>query len=324
MDKFQTILSYNCMNQEGFSGCIYYTGEDVPSLGIIRGEDLNSVISKIVSYMDSLDDSFQNAQKATSITSDDVKSNVPSSTIKGVSSRCALEIIEREFNYSIDTTTSGTNFTYDLSNVVLNLPRDYQHVSTRVIAYGNQTNSSSTLVADTKGVNGGFPVSNSAYPLTVDIVSRIKTECGDIDMTSTLSLTNTPGNYKKVLSVKDLTNVSSQDATVTDHITQLQGMVANLQADVDNMKSVKTSTGNSSDIVAAIQNQDAKLQDVSSKISDPSNLPVSYQDSNSSTQTRTVAQALSDANAQIANLKTQLQDLKTQNTSLQSKVDSIR
>lgn len=324
-DKFQTLLSVNCLNQEGFSQCIIYTGDSIPFLGVEKGDDLDTVISKVSSFLEGLDDSFKTATKNTSLTSDDIKPNIPSSSISGASSRCALEIVEKTFNYSVTPTQSGTNFTYDLSNIINNLPDKFEHVNTKVTASGSPSSSGSTLISDTSGVSGGFPVSISSYPITVDINSRIKTECGDIDLKSTLTVTNTTGNFQKNISVKDLGNIDTQNASLSDYLSQIQGSLNNLKGEVDNIKSIKTQgSTTSSDIVSVIQNQDAKIADVSSKVSNPSNLSVKYRNLNSVSVDASISNALTDLNANLQSLKSEVKDLKAENNSLKSKVSALQ
>jgi len=247
------------MGLENFTKCIRYQGADIPEFGIICGDDLETVILKLSGNPGGKLTSMVNdvSVLVNTLTTDKIASLAETSYAGA--SPCALAIKKRDFTYTLITSQTGATFTYDVTDAINALPSGYTHAATSVKAYG-ALYSGSTAVATTKSQSAGFDIKVNRFPITVDIVSRIKTPCGDIDLSKTISIPSPSqsGTFRKDFDVRDLVGGSQGEMNLTKHLNQIEDQLRYLRNRVDSLFGIEVD-GTTYDIRSLVEILNSKV-----------------------------------------------------------------
>jgi len=297
-------MPLNCQDNELPSGCVTYSGGDIPVMDIKFGDSMDTVISKIAAYIGSLSPTEQ-----APITTDNILSK---GVLRKGTSILAANIIKRDFEYSLVSNGQAVVLNWNLTPVIQQLPPDYNVGLTKVIISGRNTNSSN-VITDSKSPSANLTVAVDRFPVTVDFHIRVISPGGNIDMKKSIDLVNPAiqGSYRAILDPTDL-NPQSGEIGLTEHLNAISGQIADLQNKQNSVKDV------SPDV--ALQGQD--IDSLKSTVEDPTTLPVSYtkEGTTSSAQIGTV---LNDLYSQIKTLKDKDASNQQQINNLRSQLDTL-
>lgn len=304
----------NCLGNEVDSGCVIYNGPDIPSLGIVSGEAMDSVISKIAGMSQTQDSASAN------LTSDDI---VSKSIIRNGTTFCSSKIVVRDFTYAISNSTSSTTFSYNLLNFAKALPQGYEVVSSRIRAIGSPNEKGSNIISDNKALSSGFGIGLNRYPVTVNITVRVQSDCGDIDFTKTVYLpsASTSGTFRALLDANDITNSLPGEIKLTDQLTKLETDVDVLRAQMSS-NGIVVINGDEKDLSAEVATQKGEIESLQTTLSDPSTLKVNYNKDNQS-RSAPIASAINDLYAEIELLRQEKRASDTEIASLKSQLNSL-
>lgn len=243
------------------------------------------------------------------ITTDEITSK---SLVRNPGSVCGSKILNRTYEYTLTTSQTGSIFGWNLSDVVKGLPTGYSASTTRVKLSGSTVNGKN-VIADSRKQSGGVNINTDRYPVTVDVLVRVTSPCGDIDMESTLILSSPAktGKYSAVLSVKDL-NPATGEVVLTEQLDGLEAQVYDLGVQVTNLP----------DTTVELEKQQVQIDALDSAISNASTLSVNYE-SNGSKFTDELGDVLTALYSEINSLKTTVVSLEVEVASLRAAVDSI-
>lgn len=197
----------NCLSQETDLRCVYdgRTGESLTSiLDSLAGQSSSAKTDDVV------------------ITSDDI---VSKSLMRSKSYVCSAKIVKRDFTYGLSISQNTTLFTWDFLGVLQVLPAGYKTAKIEVKATGQSTGTNALI--NSKTASGGTSINASSFPVSVDILVRLTSPCGDIDLTSSLTLNNpiAVGTYGTKFDAKDL-NPQTGTISLTNQLDSLESQVS--------------------------------------------------------------------------------------------------
>lgn len=259
-----------CMGMTYFTQCGEYTGPDIPSYGISTGMSLDDVIEKLAGIS-----SAELTSQSAEISADKVMSN-PTNIGTGSVSSCVLQITKRDFTYNLGPNRSGVLFSYDFTELLNALPPSYSVGVIQVKATGRES-AGSSVIATMSSPSSGFSVELSRYPVTVDILIRLTTECGNVDLTATLNLISSGnlGTYRHFLDAVDLTTGSTNKSTTLDaHLQSIEYAMMVLDRKV-NLVDMQSANNRS-------MNNEVAITGLEETVSNPSKLQVDYFDTENS------------------------------------------
>lgn len=213
---------YNC--EDCPSSCL---GNDVLSDCVVHnGQSLRTYLEEQTATTTS------EPQAASGITSDDVMSK---SIVRNTSSICSSQIIERQFTYSLSANQNSTTFGWSLVGFIGALPSGYNSQTIRVRISGSTVNGKN-VIADSSKASAGLNVRADQFPITVDVMVRVTSPCGDIDMERSLKLVSpaTTGTLSATLNATDL-NPQSGEIGLTDQLNNLENNVYTIGAKVESL-----------------------------------------------------------------------------------------
>lgn len=287
----------NCLGNEVQSGCVEYDGPDISVFGIVSGDSLNDIISKIAAFQ------LPVLPESTTPTTDDIVSKSP---VRNTSSICASAIVKRDFMYSLTKTSAGVTITYDLVDIVRNLPPKYEVGVARVLATGQPVNGLSTII-DSKSISMSFNIPMDRYPVSINFMLRVIAPCGQIDLTYTLNLINPAisGSFRAVMDANDL-NPTSGEVKLTDQLNTLESRLQVIEGKVQDAMA----SGNT---LAA---QELVINDLKEKVDNPSSFTVQYvkdggtKESESSVVITDLYAQIKTLNDKIVNQQSEISNLK--------------
>lgn len=206
----------NCLGQEQNINC--FVTED--------GRYLTDILAELAALKSSP------AEKQ-GISTDDITS---SSLIRNTSYVCSSKIVKRDFVYNISSSVNSVIFSWDFLPVISALPTGYKLALSRVKVTGNSS-SGANLLTDSKTPSGGIPLSAVSFPISVDFEVRLTTPCGNVDLTSELSVVNPAkvGEWRIRFDVRDL-NPQTGTLSLTEQLNSLEDQVASLQVVVETLR----------------------------------------------------------------------------------------
>lgn len=292
----------NCLGNNVESGCIFYMGPDIPVFGIVSGDSLDEVISKIASYQTPV------LPESTMPTTDDIVSKSP---VRNTSSICASGIIKRDFAYSLTKGAAGVTVTYDLVDIVRNLPHGYELGVTRVLATGQPVNGLSTII-DARSISMSFNIPMDRYPASISFLMRIIAPCGQVDLTYTLNLINPAisGSFRAVMEANDL-NPTSGEVKLTDQLNTIESRLQIIEGRVQDA----TAGGET------LKAQELTITDLKEKVDNPSSFTVQYV-KDGGTQENESSTIITDLYAQIKTLNDKISNQQSEITNLKNTISS--
>lgn len=196
-------LPDNCMGLEQGIRCLY-------------DERTNEALTSII---DGLKAQTPSTASATTISTDDITSR---SLMRNKSYICSSQIVKRDYTYGISIAQNTVLFSWDFLGVLSNLPVGYKSAKIDVKVTGSSS-SSNALIPNSKTSSGGISLSAANFPISVDILVRVTSPCGDIDLTSQFAITNPSavGTYGTKFAIRDL-NPQTGEIGLTTQLNSLE------------------------------------------------------------------------------------------------------
>lgn len=153
----------------------------------------------------------------------------------------AAKIQNKAFTWSTQSLSDGVNYTYNLSEIIDNLPTDFVVNSVSVKANGARNGSAKTLLASTKEPIGGFKLKPDNYPVNITTELSLGTPDGEVTLMKKVALTGnyTSEPYRSNLDIQDLSN--NTNFTVTSQ-TQFNEIMSSAYCHIkelyDNLRNI--------------------------------------------------------------------------------------
>lgn len=207
----------NCLGNEVSIYCLY----DEAS-----GKSLSSILSGLMAPASAPNDTVE-------ITTDGITSK---SLSRSRSYLCAAAVVKRDFTYSVSINQNTVFFNWDLFPVINALPAGYKLATTRVKITGFNSGGSN-VITNSEKPSAGINIAASNFPITVDIVLRVNSPCGDIEIKTNFITVNPVevGDFRAVLDVVDL-NPRTGSINLTE---QLNGVESQLSSQALEIKTLK-------------------------------------------------------------------------------------
>jgi len=201
----------NCIDCPG--NCI---GNEIPTRCIYdetTGKSLTTLLSEL--------ETETPVQTTADITTDDITSK---SLMRNKSYICSAQIVKRDFTYGISITQNTVLFSWDFLSVLSNLPTGYKTAKIDVKTTGSST--ASNAFTSSKTASGGVSISAANFPISVDILTRVTSPCGDIDLTSQFTIVNPAevGTFGTKFEARDL-NPQTGTIRLTEQLNSLEAQV---------------------------------------------------------------------------------------------------
>lgn len=298
-----------CAGNEYSTDC-GYMGVSIPSKGISKGDSLTGALQKIAE-----DSSSTVTVSADELTTDDIITN---SLVRNPSALCASKIITRDFEYSLSATTANSIFSWDVLNIVSNLPAGYKVGTIRVKATGKAIGNDTTIFDSTK-LSAAQKIDFTRYPVTVDFSLRIVTDCGNVDMTKQIYLSSpiTQDMTRVFMRVNDLLPGNNDDLKLTQQLDILEAGVQFNSQKLNELEIVEID-GVKQDFRLAIITHDQAIDDIQETLANPTGFSITYEDngvSNSRVLGNILTELYSLINSQsntIAQMQVDIDTLKAQ------------
>lgn len=310
---------------------LYWSGDSIPELGIEKGMSLDVAISKFAkafveyknvkvetkpvkgctdcqTFVDRDNAIFSILNKIENLSTSDIKHAGVTQNPNRLSGTAAKYVGET-FAYSITAGTDGSKLSVNLSGL------SDQQYSTRVVVSGKSTNGKN-IIMDTPEKVSAVTVENSMYPINLDVVVRMDTPGGIVDLTKTLTLYNPAetGDFKAAYDVKDRSHAQPYTGMLDEW---LGGVEATQFKQEQFQDAIKTATNG--DLPGTIAGQKYLIDGVYNKLEGMSTVTLSLKDSTGGTTTKTITpQVAIDSLSQKVNL------LSTENSSLKSELKAVQ
>jgi hypothetical protein len=291
----------NYFGNESESGSIIYVGPDLP-IGIKNGDNLNTVISKIANQ----------APVSPSTTMPNTDDIITKSLIKSTGSLCASNIVNREFSYSLSTNAAGTVFTYDLVNLTKSLPSKYEVAMTRVRVIGTPVGGQA-IVTDARSMGSSLSIPLNRYPVSVEMLMRVNSPCGQIDMTKTIDLNNPSltGSFRLDLDALDLSPNSGQ-ISLTQQLNNVEARLNSVEGKVKDAVATKSD----------IENHSGDIDSLTTTVSNPDSFEITYI-KDTATTTEQLTKIITDLHSDIKILTEKARNQENTINSLKNQVNSL-
>lgn len=196
----------NCLNNEISTRCIFDE---------VTGKSLTTILSEL--------DTTSPVETTTSISTDDITSK---SLMRNKSYICSAQIVKRDFTYGISVTQNTVLFSWDFLSVLSNLPTGYKTAKIDVKTTGSSSTASNAFTSS-KTASGGVSLSAANFPISVDILTRVTSPCGDIDLTSQFTIVNPAevGTFGTKFDARDL-NPQTGVINLTQQLDSLESQLS--------------------------------------------------------------------------------------------------
>lgn len=285
----------NCGNNciETFSDkCVKYTGEDYAFLNIVNGEYYDSIVVKL---LDKLKSSLNNPVDLSCIT-DKSDLDLEESLLVIVDKICALTssditydgerycigsdtissgavlMLGNKFKYSVSQSDSGSNISYDLSDIERSVPKDFRVSKVSAVISGTPKNGRS-IIADSSKSFMGVNVSNDRFPVNLDLDVRVSTPNGDVKLTRTVSIGSPKtGEFTGEMVVRDFGSTKTSGYTIKDFNQAVALQVCDNKTRLDQLQDIGVSgcTGleySNTDLKSIISTQGAAICQLLERVS---------------------------------------------------------
>lgn len=315
---------------------LYWSGDAIPALGITKGMSMDVAMAKIAnafveykSFKTEVKPSagckdcetFVDRDKAISAALNKIE-NLTTADIKhdsvvqnpGRLSGNAAKYIGTTFGYTVTAGTTGSNIAVNLSSLT------GEQFSSRVVVSGKSTNGKNIFM-DTPEKVSSVSVENSMYPITIDVVVRVDTPGGIVDLTKTKTLYNPAetGDFMEAYDVKDRSYAEPYSGKLDEWLGGVEATQYKMEQFQDSVK-----TAANGDIAGAIKGQQYLIDAAYNKIEGMSTVTISVKDENGTT-TKTVApqQAIDSLAQKINSLVTENSNLKTELKAVQGVLGNV-
>lgn len=297
---------------------IYWTSDDIPELGIYKNQRLDVVLSKIakafVEYKsqkieigDLATDADRYVSRDKALEATMVKLlNLSSSDIKheGIpynNNRLSVDsakFLGTKFYYTVNTSEEGAKLGINLSEA-LNGEGDI--MSTRVVVTG-KSETGKNIFMDTPEKISTVSLTNSMYPIDIDVTTRVQTKSGIVDLSKKVVLHNPSeaGEFFAIYDVKDRSYAAPFSGKLSDMVGSIEGTQTRLESYHDALKN----TG-SGDILNTVKSHDYTLESLNAQVQTMKTVNITLTDQNGHTSTRAVSpqQAVDQLSAKLNTLQ---------------------
>lgn len=310
---------------------IYWSGDDIPELGITKGMSMDKAISSFakvfIEYKSVLVETkpvegctdcktFVDRDKAISSllnkvgnlsTSDITHEGTPYNPNR--LSANAAKFIGSTFSYSITAGSTGSSLGINLTGLTEN------PYSSRVVVSG-QSNNGKNIIMDTPEKVSSVTIENKMFPINLDVVIRMETSLGVVDLTKTVMLYNPAeaGDFKAIYDVKDRSFAGPFTGTLDEWLGSVEATQYKLEQYQD---SIKTATNG--DIGSTIKGQSFLINGAYEKINSMATVSLSLRDENGTTTTKTVT-----SQEAVDNLSKKVNSLTTENSNLKAELKAVQ
>lgn len=316
---------------------IYWTADDVPELGIYKNQRLDVALSKIakafVEYKSQKieigdlatdADRYVSRDKALEATMGKLL-NLSSSDIKheGIpynNNRLSVDsakFLGTKFYYTVATTNEGSKLDINLSEA-LNGEGDI--MSSRVVVTG-KSETGKNIFMDTPEKVSTVSLTNSMYPIDIDVTTRVQTKSGIVDLSKKVVLHNPSeaGEFFAIYDVKDRSYAAPFSGKLSDMVGSIEGTQTRLESYHDALKN----TG-SGDILNTVKSHDYTLESLNAQVQTMKTVNITLTDQNGHTSTRAVStqQAVDELSAKLNTLQQDNSILKSQLEQAQNQLNN--
>ena len=331
--------------------CVIWVGEDIPSLGIKKGDYYNDAIvsfaSKFVEISEGLIDVsstndgtcdncsdklplFQAVQrmsnKLASIKTSDITldGNTTGLTDDNISFD-AGKLLNRSVSYFVNTESVGSSVGFDVNDAISNLPSGYQFVSSNVSISGKKKFGSS-VITDSSLPTFSVKVANDRYPLSADVLVRVNTPSGTADLVGMLLIDSPKAtNSKMSLNVKDRSKASGETVKLNEFVDIMSSQIRENKSKVDQLSNLDLQGDSNIQFPNTAVNNvlsvlTSKLSKVITDVDDLSN--VNY-DNSGNTVSGSPADIIAVISTNINAIKTDISNLKTDIKNINDSLTSL-
>lgn len=239
--------------------CIRYTGRSIPELGVQNGDYLHDVLVKIMSaFVDLMTvnvaiPNSSGGQQRVSLKEgiyyaingvsnlDGANIDIGSgwSSILGTQGSIDTAKIGGKYvDYNITPTVSGSLLSFDLGAAMADMPQGYIVTKTTTIVTGRKVNGNDTVVTSSMP-SFSADVANDRYPLNVEIVAKVQTPSGNVEMIGNIYIDSPKsGSYTYPLEVKDLAKSSGAITTLSGFAESIASSVQKLNVEMGKLKNL--------------------------------------------------------------------------------------
>ncbi len=299
---------------------IYWTGPDVPEMGIKKGMAINEVITLFMnSYIQQSSQTFNVGGSSTgrddaiaavinkveNLSTSDIKHQGTEFTESRMSVS-AGKYIGKYMDYSISATPGGSSISINTIDGIEEKP-----YGVRIIAHG-KSGTGKNVVLDTPEPVGMFTTTNDMYPITIETLVRMQTKEGLVDLTNTTVITNPSqsGSFKAYYDVKDRNYSGPYTGNLSEFLNGVEATQQKHGQYQDRLKN--TGIGDVGTAVEAISNS---VSDITKQIQESKTVEVGLRSESGTTQFKKVttqgavsmiAEAVNTLSSSNSNIKDEL------------------
>lgn len=309
------------------ASCVEYAGAGGSRLGVSSGQSIDYVLSTVLKELEKLTHDTDVISKLTKVAQDLASMNSSGiitnaklyNLAGGNVSVCAGQISDKNLTYGITNTTAGVQFTYDLMNVIDNLPEGFVSQGVQVLANAN-TNTMSSVFINSNKTMASLSITPDQFPVSFQFTLTIGTPCGTIQLYRYLSVTgaNQVGQWNTVMELKDLSSTSTSQLSQTDYNELLASKLAVLESRIENINTLTINEGSTikypdKGVNSVLQTHALEIETVKQQASKELKVTVD-------STTGSVQQGVTAIESKLADLQSQLDIVKSKNLSLVTEV----
>jgi hypothetical protein len=195
---------------------VTYSGDSIPELGIEKGKQYDSVITALahgvqqlakendvdMSCISGACDKSVPIQRAVEVLRDrlcdmNIDTAKTTANLFGItSSPAAASLPVSTARYDLKLQGSNANLTWNMNDIVTNLPSGYTVLGSTVNVYGSGQNNN--LVGNSSQTSGSVNIPTGSFPASAVMTLRVGTPQGSVDLTRTLPITSPTNNAGSV------------------------------------------------------------------------------------------------------------------------------
>jgi hypothetical protein len=241
--------------------CVQYLGPDFPALNIKNGMYYDPLIVELAKTLDNLIKTDFVNLKCLYDGCGDTSVGIPTAVTKIIDFICELntnnvptgsslfclgnnvnpfanQITNRSCSWSTSVNNQGVGLSYNMSEMLYNLPSGTNITQTRVTAYGATPNGAA-VIGETSQSVGGFTIPFSSLPATLEFKATVSTPEGAVEFVEAVSITSAQngGPFNTQLSPREIgtfgagrpLNQTQYNEVLASNICNLKQIVSNLQ-----------------------------------------------------------------------------------------------
>ena len=204
--------------------------------------------------------------KVCNLSTDDIQATASSYAVGSNSSVCGAKLLNRSLNWATTNIDTATQFTYNFSNAVSNLPDNYSVNNVSVKAIGKSSGSVNTIFANSDKRSAGFNIPPNRLPVIVDATVNIDTPCGQISLNKKIGISSAQeGAFTTPLDIIDTSSTTNLGGkTLTQYLEDQSSQISINKNEIESLKDVSVQGCDnvnypSQDIQTVVQVQGGKV-----------------------------------------------------------------